>query len=301
MAPASDNGSSGIIDLHAHTTESDGTLTPHALVDLAVKTGLNALAVTDHDTFSGYQQALPTAQRAGLDLVRGIELNSRLVLETGEQRYAHLLGYFPVEEPTAEFISWLNAEREERRDRNRKLAEALRRRNIDVELSEVEARGKSLAGRIHFAQVLVEKGYAKNFDDAFHRFLGENAPSYVERQSQSTQEAIRTIRSGGGIPVIAHPVRLSLARDVEAKAIADLKTAGLLGLEVYHSDHAPELQAYYRQLAEELDLLPTGGSDFHGAVKPDIQLGTGHRRNIRVPREFLDGMRLFVTAKMSRV
>ena len=296
-----DNTSSDIIDLHAHTTESDGTLSPAELVELAVTTGLSALAVTDHDTFSGFEQALPVAKAAGLELVRGIELNSRLILETGEVRYAHLLAYFPIEDPSSEFTAWLGAERKERRDRNRKLAENLQGRGIQVDLSEVEARGKSLAGRTHFAQVLVEKGYARTFDDAFNRFIGEHAPAYVERQSPTTQESIRLVRSGGGIPVIAHPVRLSLPRETEREILSGLRTAGLLGLEVYHSDHPPELQAHYRQLAEELDLLPTGGSDFHGAVKPDIRLGTGYHGNIRVPLEFLRAMRSFVTAKMSRV
>ena len=281
----------GFIDLHSHTTESDGSLTPAALVKRAVDNGLAALAITDHDTFAGYVAAVPVAQDAGLDLVRGIELNSRLVLENGETRSAHLLGYFPIEEPSAAFMSWLEGERDERRNRNRLLAEALQKRGVAIRLEEVESRGKSLAGRTHFAQLLVEKGYARNFDDAFDRYLGEDAPSYIERQSQTTEQAIERVKSAGGIPVIAHPVRLSLTRDAESAILRRLKDAGLLGLEVYHSDHPPELQAHYHQLAQELDLLPTGGSDFHGAVKPNIELGTGLRGNVKVPLEFLDRMR----------
>ena len=153
---------------------------------------------------------------------------------------------------------------------------------------------RSLTGRVHFARVLVEKGYAANVEDAFQRYLGEDAPSYVERESQSTEDAIRIVRDGGGVPVLAHPVRLSLTRDVEEEAIRHLKNAGLLGLEIYHSEHPPDLQAHYRQLAEAFDLLPTGGSDFHGTIKPNIQLGSGNNGNVRVPREFLDRMRQFV-------
>jgi predicted metal-dependent phosphoesterase TrpH len=286
---------SGYIDLHSHTTESDGTYDPEEIVELAVNSGLDALAITDHDTFSGFEKALPFAEKAGLDLVRGIELNSRLNLSgKHEHRHAHLLGYFPVQPPSQEFIEWLKSERDDRRNRNRKLADSLREQGIEVTLEEVEARGRSLAGRAHFAQLLLEKGYVRTFEEAFSRFLGENAPSYVERHSHTTEQAIRRIRAGGGIPVVAHPVRLSLSRQSEREELTRLKAAGLQGMEVYHSDHPAELQAHYRQVADELDLLPTGGSDFHGTIKRDVQLGTGFRGNIRVPAEFLSRMRQFV-------
>ncbi len=278
------------IDLHTHTTASDGTLAPAELVSLAKNTGVAALGITDHDTFAGYDEAVPFARELGLDLICGIELNSRLRLER-ERRAVHLLGYWPSHAPSAAFLAWLNSEREDRRNRNRQLAEVLQRRGVDITLEEVEARGRNLAGRAHFAKILVEKGYAENQEDAFREYLGETAPSYVERQSQTTEGAIGKIREGGGIPVIAHPVRLSLARDREREVLRRLKDAGLLGLEVYHSEHRPEVQAHYRQLAEELELLPTGGSDFHGAPKPDIELGTGLNGNVRVPLEFLERMR----------
>lgn len=293
MAEISDSRhNAGTIDLHSHTNESDGTLTPAELVALAKRLGLDALAITDHDTFAGYEKALPFAREAGLDLVRGIELNSRLKLaESSDVRYVHLLGYFPLGEPSAEFSAWLDGEREDRRNRNKRLVEALQQRGIDITLEEVERRGRSLAGRPHFARILVEKGYAANAEDAFQRYIGERAPSYVERQSQDSETVIRRIRNGNGIPVLAHPVRVGLDREAEREVLLRFKAAGLLGLEVYHSEHPPVLQAHYRQLAEELELLPTGGSDFHGAVKPDIQLGTGLRGNIRVPVEFLREMR----------
>ena len=285
---------SGYIDLHSHTTESDGSYTPQELVELAVQTGLTALAITDHDTFSGYERALPFAHKAGLDLVRGIELNSRLNLtNSGDHRSAHLLGLFPSREPSSEFMQWIQEQRNERRERNRKLAETLRQRGVDITLEEVEARGGILTSRTHFAQVLLEKGYVNTFEDAFHQYIGEDAPSYVERQSLTSEEAIGRIRSGGGIPVVAHPVRLSLSRDVERQELMKLKDAGLVALEIYHSDQGPELQAYYHQLAQELGLLPTGGSDFHGRIKPNIDLGTGLRGNVRVPAEFLQRLREF--------
>jgi 3',5'-nucleoside bisphosphate phosphatase len=280
------------IDLHSHTTASDGSLTPAELVAIGKLSDLAALGITDHDTFDGYKQALRHAQAAGLELICGIELNSRLVLPgSNSPIYVHVLGYFLDGQPSASFRSWLAGERDDRRNRNLRLVEALRKRDVDISLEEVEARGRSLAGRTHFAHILVNKGYAQNSEDAFRRYLGETAPTYVERQSLSTAEVVRLIREGGGIPSVAHPVRLRLSRQQEREALIGLKNAGLLALEIYHSDHPPELQAYYRQLAEELDLVPTGGSDFHGSAKPDIALGTGLRGNLRVPLQFLNRLR----------
>jgi hypothetical protein len=283
---------SRFIDLHSHTTASDGSLTPAELVALAKRSDLTALGITDHDTFDGYEEALPIAREYGLHLVQGIELNSRLTLPGNSVPvYVHTLAYFPTRRPSPAFLGWLAGERQDRLDRNRKLVDALRKRAVDISLEEVQARGRSLAGRAHFAAILVDKGYARNFEDAFRCYLGESAPSYVERQSLTTPEVIRKIRDGGGIPSVAHPVRLRLGREEEREVIARLKDAGLLALEIYHSDHPPELQAHYRQLAQELDLIPTGGSDFHGRPKPNVELGTGINGNVRIPFEFLERLR----------
>ena len=286
---------SGPIDLHSHTNASDGTFTPAELVALAQRSGLAALAITDHDTFDGYEAALPFARVAGLDLVRGIELNSRLFLDgVAQPRFAHMLVYFPCGEPSHAFQAWLDEQRADRRSRNELLAAALRERGVDITLAEVEARGRTLTGRPHFARILVEKGYAANFDDAFRKYIGEQAPSYVERDSNTTEEVIDFAREGGGIPVLAHPIRIGLTRATEPGVLGRLKDAGLAGLEVYHSEHPPALQAYYRALAANLGLLPTGGSDFHGAAKPGVKLGSGVHNNVQVPLEFLEGLRHFV-------
>ena len=282
----------GPIDLHSHTNASDGTFTPAELVALAQRSGLAALAITDHDTFEGYEVALPVARAAGLDLVRGIELNSRLFLDGFAQpRFAHVLVYFPSGESSQAFQAWLDDQRADRRSRNERLAAALRERGVDITLAEVEARGRTLTGRPHFARILVEKGYAANFDDAFRKYIGEQAPSYVERDSNTTEEVIGFAREAGGIPVIAHPIRIGLTRASEPGVLARLRNAGLAGLEVYHSEHSPPLQTYYRELAAGLGLLPTGGSDFHGAAKPGVELGSGVRNNVHVPLEFLEGLR----------
>jgi predicted metal-dependent phosphoesterase TrpH len=284
-----------VIDLHSHTNASDGTLTPAELIALAKHNKLEALAITDHDTFEGYDAALPIANTAGFDLVRGIELNSRLLLDGATQpRFVHVLVYFPSNQPTREFHNWLAQQRAERRERNEKLVKSLQEAGVDITLAEVEARGRTLTGRPHFARVLVEKGYAANFDEAFRKYLGEEAPSYVERDSFTTEEVIKFAREGGGLPVVAHPIRIGMQRATERDVLKRFKQSGLVGLEVYHSEHPPSLQAYYRQLADELQLLPTGGSDFHGAVKPDIDLGSGRDGNVQVPLEFLEGLRRFV-------
>lgn len=282
------------VDLHAHTNESDGTVSPAELVTLAKKSDLAALAITDHDTFSGYEKAVAEAASAGLDLVRGIELNTRLPLSGGgDHRSVHLLAYFLDGPPARQFTDWLEEERSHRRLRNQLLAEVLQARGMNITLEEVEARGRTLTGRPHFARVLIEKGYAANLEDAFRRFLGEDAPTYVPRESKTTDEVIEIVRRANGVPVIAHPIRLGLDRGRERELLERFKRAGLVGLEIYHSEHTPELQAHYRQLAAELELLPTGGSDFHGTVKPGVQLGTGTNGNVRVPLQFLEGIRAF--------
>ncbi len=289
--------SAGFIDLHSHTNESDGSLTPEELISLAASTGLAALAITDHDTLSGYEKARPFARQAALDLVCGIELNTRMsAAALRSSRSVHLLAYFVSGQPANSFLTWLENERTERRSRNQRLARKLRSDGIDITVEEVEARGRSLAGRPHFARILVEKGYARNSEEAFRRYLGEEAPSFVPRESKTAEEAIDIVRSAGGVPVVAHPIRLGLPRAQERELLMRYRRAGLLGLEIYHSEHPPELQAYYHQLAAELDLLPTGGSDFHGAIKPDTQLGTGINGNVRVPAAFLEGLRQAVAA-----
>jgi 3',5'-nucleoside bisphosphate phosphatase len=294
---SSPSSSAGLVDLHAHTNESDGTYSPEELVQAAVHAGLSALAITDHDTFAGYQKAIRPAQAAGLQLVCGLELNSKLQITESIKRSAHVLAYFPGGNPSPTFSDWLELQRLERRERNIQLASKLQGLGIDITVDEVEARGKSLAGRPHFAKLLVEKGYAESTEDAFERFVGDDAPTFVDRQSPATESVIAIVRAGGGIPVLAHPIRLMLQHnETEVAIIRRLQEAGLIGLEVCHSEQSAELQEYYMGIARQLSLLPTGGSDFHGSVKPDVQLGTGKNGNVQTPRAFLD--RLLATASV---
>ena len=286
-------GPSGLVNLHTHTNASDGTFTPEELASAAQVIGLEALSITDHETFGGFEAAEPYAKQIGLDLLRGIELNTYArVPGSNSRRNLHLLAYFPFGEPFKPFVAWLTAQQDSRRERNQKLITALQEIGVPITLEEVERIGKSVAGRPHIAHLLIEKGVARDHEDAFRRFLGEESPGYVERQSATTEEAIEAVCLGGGIPVVAHPVRLSLAGRVEEREMLKrLKRCGLIGLEVIHSDQPLDLQQYYLALAQSLELVPTGGSDFHGALKPRVQLGRGIDSNVRVPREYLDGLR----------
>ncbi len=279
-----------MIDLHSHTNESDGTFTPLELVELAQERGVEALAISDHDTFAGYDQALPEAKSRGLDLVCGIELSTRI--PGTKARTVHLLGYFLRQPPPAEFRAWLEEMLTGRRDRNQRLIASLREKGVEIELAEVERLGRTLTGRPHFARVLIDKGYASNFDEAFRRYLGESAPTYVERYAPYVAVAIKRVLEAGGVPVLAHPIRLGI-HDLAAEEsfISELRDAGLRGIEVFHSDHRPADMVRYGAIARRHNLLVTGGSDFHGDVKPEISLGTGYHGNLNIPISVLQDLR----------
>ena len=276
-----------MIDLHSHTDFSDGTFTPAELVAEAQRIGLSALGITDHDTMGGYEAAVANGIPPGLEVLCGVEISTKFHGVT-----VHLLGYFPTQPPSAEFRLWLTQLLETRRDRNRRLAERLQALGIDITLEEVEKKGRSLTGRPHFARVLVEKGYARDLQQAFDEFLDESAKAYVFRDEVPTEMAIDKLKKAGGISSMAHPVRVAKNDwTILAKWIGELAEIGLSAVEVYHSDHSPENTMYYKELAVRFGLGMTGGSDFHGANKPKVELGTGLRGNLAIPDSVLDAMR----------
>jgi predicted metal-dependent phosphoesterase TrpH len=263
-------------------------------VDAAVSAGLEALGITDHDTLAGHDLAEPLARAVGLELVCGIEISTRF-----HGRSVHLLGYFAKQPPTAEFRAWLRALQSSRRDRNRRLIERLQSLGLDISLEEVEAKGRSMTGRPHFARVLVEKGYVTTLDQAFDEYLDESAKGYVERREVPMREGIERVLAAGGVSSLAHPIRVS--RRIERNAnnggeelerwVAEMRDMGLRAVEVFHSDHQPADVERYLDMARRLDLGITGGSDFHGANKPRVELGRGFEGNLAIPRSVLDDLR----------
>lgn len=272
-----------MIDLHSHTNESDGTFSPAQLVAEAQRSGVTSLGITDHDTFAGYDLALAIAREAGLDLICGIELSTKL-----HGQSVHLLGYFLSTDGLGEFRSWIRDLQAARRDRNIRLVARLQELGMDITLEEAERRGRGMTGRPHFAQLLVEKGYVPNLRQAFDEYLDESAKGYVYRREPTFAEGVKWIRDAGGISSLAHPIRV---RGEVRALMPELCEMGLSAIEAYHSDHSPEHTAHYLDLAHRYGLQVTGGSDFHGAAKPDVSLGTGCAGNLKIPKDLLQRLR----------
>jgi predicted metal-dependent phosphoesterase TrpH len=275
-----------MIDLHTHTDQSDGTLSPRELVEEAARVGLDALAITDHDTFAGYDQAVEHAAPASIELICGVELSTKY-----RGRSVHLLAYFLKQEPTREFRKWVSTLEGSRNRRNLELLEKLRERGVDISIEEVSRRAGKIVGRPHFAAAIVEKGYASSVQDAFDQYLDESAACFVVRDEPALEAANARILASGGLPVLPHPGRVAATPGVLEEEVTQMRDTGLRGIEVYHSDHSPSDRAFYAELAGRLGLAATGGSDFHGAAKPRIALGTGIDGNLHVPNSVLDKLR----------
>ena len=258
-----------MIDLHSHTNESDGTCSPAQLIGEAAAAGVKVLGITDHDTFAGYDDATPVAREAAVELVCGIELSTKL-----HGHSVHLLGYFLSDGGLGDFREWVLEMQASRRERNVRLAARLRELGFDITLEEAEARGRGMTGRPHFAQIMVEKGYVADYRQAFDEYLDESAKGYVYRFEPRFEEGVARIRRAGGIASLAHPTRVK--GDVPALMPA-LCDAGLNAIEAYHSDHTPRETELFLRLAARHGLLVTGGSDFHGAVKPGVCWGPAAR------------------------
>jgi len=275
-----------LIDLHSHTTESDGTLTPQELVEAAVKAGLEALAITDHDTFAGFDQAATNGAAGALELICGIELSTKF-----RNRSVHLLAYFLDNRPSQEFRDWIQHLQDARHRRNRELVAKLQGQGFNLTLDEVYRLGGTLPGRPHFATILVSKGYFPSIQQAFDECLSETGNCYISRDEPSFTEAVRRVNESRGFPSLPHPIRVSRDPRVLERYLREMRELGLRGIEVYHSDHSAADTELHRDLATRLGLAMTGGSDFHGAIKPQIELGTGRGGNLNIPRSVLDQLR----------
>ncbi|MBI3999565.1 MAG: PHP domain-containing protein [Candidatus Omnitrophica bacterium] len=274
-------------DLHLHTLHSDGTLSPRELVQLAKQKGLSCIALTDHDTLSGIEEAQAEGNRAGVEVIAGVEISVKFDPGT-----MHILGYF-VDRHSEKLKEGLADVQEARRKRNPMIIEKLNALGIKISLSEVEREsGGDQVGRPHFARVLVQKKYVKNFEEAFDKYLAKGAPAYVDKRKLTSREAIEMIEEAGGIASLAHPKQLKLNSVPERfeQTIEQLKSEGLKGLEVYSSCQSKEEAARYRKTAERLGLFVTGGSDFHGANRPQAPLGW-MGDGAMIPYETIDQMK----------
>jgi predicted metal-dependent phosphoesterase TrpH len=273
-----------MIDLHTHTTASDGRLTPSQLITHAADVGLCAVAITDHDTVDGIEEARSHAREIGMPFIPGIEISAEYTA-TGTM---HILGYF-IDETTGSFTDALTFLQRARRNRNPMIIERLNHYGIDVTMDDVrrEAGGDQI-GRPHFARAIVRKGFASSIAEAFERYVKKGAPCYVDKERFLPERAIELIRKAGGIPVIAHPKTLNIDFHRELPAfLSRLKEMGLMGLEAYYYNHSRSEQDYFLGLARKLSILATGGSDFHGDNKPKVALGKGNGK-LRVPRKVYD-------------
>ena len=280
------------IDLHCHSTASDGTLPPAEVVRLAVESELSALALTDHDTIAGIAEAAAEAKRLSLDFLPGIEISA----EFPHPGTMHLLGYGvdPASPTLRDLTQTLLAGRD---NRNPKIVEKLQSLGVSISMQEVEQEaGGKVVGRPHIAAILVRKGYVSSVKHAFDKYLAPGGLAYFDKERLTPKQAIAMILDSGGVPVLAHPIQLHYENDAQLERIVkDLVDLGLAGIEVIHSDHDANLIEKYSALARQFGLLKTGGSDFHGRNKEAIQLGVANGR--RMPREFFDRLVEAVQAK----
>ncbi|MGD0388913.1 MAG: PHP domain-containing protein [Tepidisphaeraceae bacterium] len=274
---------SSFVDLHCHSTASDGTLPPAQVVRLAVDRCLSALALTDHDTVAGIAEAAAEAKRLGLDFLPGIEISA----EFPHPGTMHLLGYGvdPQSPVLRDLTKTLLAGRD---SRNPKIIDQLQKLGVAITMEEVqrEAGGK-VVGRPHIAAILARKGYVSSIKQAFDKYLAPGGLAYFDKERLTPPRSVAMILDSGGLPVLAHPSQLRCQNDAQLERIVkDLLDLGLAGIEVIHSDHDAGMVEKYTAMADRFGLLKTGGSDFHGTNKADIQLGIANGR--RVPREWFD-------------
>lgn len=276
-----------MIDLHVHSNISDGTLTPAQVVDLAVKAGLKAIALTDHDTILGIEEALTRAkhyQQQGIDftLIPGVELSVGY-----KKKDVHILGLF-IDYHNEAFISLLNNMVKEREERNGKMIANFQKDGIAITMEELKEESKdAVITRAHFAKLLVRKGYVTSTKEAFEKYLDEEGPYYVNRRYITPEQAVEAILQADGIPVLAHPMLYELLDEELEQLVARLKEHGLQGIETIYSTYSPEEEKKVCELASKYQLSITGGSDFHGEAKPDISIGVG-KGNLAIPNELLD-------------
>lgn len=286
--------SGSTIDLHTHTTHSDGSASPEELIGLASAKRARAVAITDHDTVSAIVGARAVADRFGIEFVAGIEISAEYSPGT-----MHILGYCIDDESTALAVK-LDELQKARERRNPQIASRLRSLGFDISYDEVvEVAGNQVVGRPHFARLMIEKGYVASIQEAFDRFLKKDAEAYVEKARLSPGESIALIHEAGGVAVLAHPYQLKLSPHEVDQLVGELAGLGLDGIEAVYSRHSAAERASYSEVATRHGLLVTGGSDYHGSYKPDISIVTG-LGDLEVPYELLEAVKARAAARSRR-
>lgn len=270
------------IDLHTHSNKSDGSMSPVELVDEAKKVGLSAIALTDHDTIDGLDEAIKHGNEIGIKVIPGVELSCEY-----NGKDVHIVGLF-INQHNKEFNSQLRAFVDSRDIRNKKMCQKLTDAGMPVIYEEmVEMYGDSVLTRAHYARYMLEKGYIKSLSEAFERYIGDHSPYYIPREKVTPKQGVELILSAGGIPVLAHPILYKLGKEAMDNLVSSLKEYGLVGIEAIYSTYTSADERYIREIAKRYSLLISGGSDFHGAAKPGLNLGTGYGK-LYVPLEVLN-------------
>ena len=280
-----------LVDLHVHTTTSDGQFTPDEVVRAAKAAGLAAIAVTDHDTLAGLDEALDAGRREGFEVVPGLEISVEYPGST-----MHILAY-EIDHRDPALAEALDGFRRHRDDRNHRILERLAELGIPLTWDAVLAQVKGeTVGRPHIALAMVEAGYAPSTDQVFRRYLARGAPAHVERRRATPAEAVALIRDAGGLAVLAHPKHLNRPTADIRQIVTELSELGIEGLEVYHPDHSTDDMRTFKVMAEQLDLVATGGTDFHGHLRKGVQLGVGYG-NLRIPYAVVEQLRARIAAR----
>lgn len=275
------------IDLHTHSTASDGTFSPSEVVKKAKEQGLSAIALTDHDTVAGVKEAVNCGKEIEMSVIPGIELSCHAL---GKE--IHIVGLF-VDYEDPDFLAKLEALRDNRTQRNMRMLEAFQRDGFPITLEKLQRNDpNSVITRAHFARVLKEEGIVPSMDVAFKKYLGDGKKYYIPRLKIEATDGIRCIKEAGGIAILAHPYEYQLSKEQLLHLVEILINAGIDGIECYHSNNYLQQSTYLRELTKKYHLLATGGSDFHGTNKLDVQLGIG-RGGLRIHESLLNEIQEF--------
>ena len=276
------------VDLHVHSNKSDGSLTPSELVDEAIKKGLSAIALTDHDTVDGLDEAINYAADKELEVIPGIELSTEYL-----GRDVHIVGLF-INQHNPAFAAHIKAFRESRDNRNIKMCNRLHdEAGIDISYEVlVKANPGAVLTRAHYANYLLEHGYVKSHQEAFERYIGDHCKYYVPREKITPADAVELILKCDGLPILAHPILYHMTKDQLDTLVSSLKQIGLTGIEAIYSTYSSSEEKKIREIAKKYDLCISGGSDFHGKAKPNLELGTGYGK-LFVPEDVLTNLRKY--------